>query len=86
MRLPEESYSPVPPVQFSVWKGEAGRPSRLQRLGWAARCQAKRTWVGVATLSALTTTWLPSISALAVTNFPSAPEILNSLRLFRPGI
>ena len=36
-------YSPVPPVQFSVWKGDAGRPSLLQRLGWAARCQAKRT-------------------------------------------
>ena len=71
--------SPVPPCQWSVWNGEAGRPSLLTRFGLATFRQPKRTWVGVATSLAWTTTVSPSMVASAGTNLPSAPAISNSL-------
>ena len=40
------AHSPVPPCQSLVRNGEAGRPARLMRLGFASLCQPNRTCVG----------------------------------------
>ena len=46
---PPPSYSPVPPCQSLVWKGDAGRPSLLTRLGYASFDQPKRALTGTGT-------------------------------------
>src|SRR5437868_5069050 len=61
-------HSPVPPCQLLVWKGAAGSPAWLMRLGLAALCQPKRTCVGADTPAADTTTVTPSRAAVARTN------------------
>ena len=67
------SYSPVPPLQLSVWNGDAGRPAELTRFGLAVLCQPKRTVLGLVTWLAETITVLPSTMASAATNLPSFP-------------
>ncbi len=76
MRQRESRYSPVPPCQFLVRNGEAGKPSLFIRFGLASFRQPKRTCVGAATPPASTTTVSPSMVASAGTNLPSAPAIL----------
>ena len=36
----------MPPVQLLVWKGEAGSPALLMRLGLALRCRPNWTCLG----------------------------------------
>src|SRR5579871_5387846 len=67
------------PHSLSVRNGPAGSPSLFDRFGSAIWLQPKRTATGFVTASADTTTVLPSISALASTNFLSSPAIVNQL-------
>ncbi len=67
----------VSPNGLSVRKGTAGSPFLLKKFGEAASLHAKRTAVGLDTCGLETMTVLPWIRALAATNLPSTPAIVN---------
>ena len=62
--------------QLSLRKQEAGKPSWFMRFGSASCRQPNLTATGLGTASLQTSTLLPSISALASTNFLSSPAMV----------
>ncbi len=70
--------------QSSVLKGDAGKPSRLNRLAEGLLAQRYRTAAGLGIAAERTTTVSPTILASAATNLRSNPAIANPASEFIP--